>query len=346
MTRLDQITRRQRGVVARSQVFDAGLTPAALRHRLDSGRWQRVFDGVYATFTGGVPPPARRWAAVLWAGHDAVLSHRSAAEEAGLADHPAGLGDHPAGLGGHADVGPTASSGGTIHITIPERRRVRPTPGIVVHRSRQLARRRHPTRRPPQTRVEETVLDLALTATSDETAMAWIAAACTRRLTTPDRVAKALAARHRVPHRRDLAALLDDVRSGCHSVLEHRYLRHVERAHDLPTGVRQRRRPEATTTRYDDVTYTDFGVLVELDGLAAHPPELRWRDFRRDNAAAEHGEVVLRYGTSDIREHPCEVAHQVATVLRSRGWDGVAAPCSPTCDTLLPGPTPPRPEPP
>ncbi|MFC7534434.1 type IV toxin-antitoxin system AbiEi family antitoxin domain-containing protein [Actinoplanes sp. GCM10030250] len=311
MTQLDEISRRQRGVVTRSQALRTGLSVAAVRHRLESGRWQRLSGGTYATFTGEVPRSALRWAAVLRAGAGAVLSHGSAAEEVGLVEEPKCR----------------------IHITIPEARRIRAPSGLVVHRSRQIRKRRHPTRRPPQTRVEETVLDLALTATSDETAMAWIAAACGRRLTTPERVAKALAGRLRVPRRRDVTALLDDAETGCRSVLEWRYLRDVERAHDLPVGERQRRRSREGVLWYDDVHYVAFGVLVELDGRAAHPTDQRWRDFRRDNAAVQGGEVVLRYGAADISERGCAVAGQVAKVLRSRGWRGLAAPCSPGCDT-------------
>jgi putative AbiEi antitoxin of type IV toxin-antitoxin system len=304
---LEEVSSRQGGVVTRAQALGAGLTDEAVKARLRSGRWRRLSTGVYATFTGDPPRAARRWAAVLAAGDGAVLSHRSAAEEVGLADR----------------------AFGAVHVTIPACRRLRrPPPGVVVHRSAHLAERRHPTRRPPQTRVEDTVLDLAIGARTQDEAMGWIAAACSSRLTTPDRVARALRSRGRVTGRRSLTALLDDAAAGCRSVLEWRYLRDVERPHGLPVAVRQSARPRPGGTFYDDVHYVDHGVRVELDGRAAHPTQARWRDFRRDNAAVVAGDVVLRYGSADVGERPCEVAAQVAGVLRGRGWAGAEHTCS------------------
>lgn len=47
-----------------------------------------IHPGVYATFTGQVGRQARMWAALLYAGEGARLSHETAAELTGLADRP------------------------------------------------------------------------------------------------------------------------------------------------------------------------------------------------------------------------------------------------------------------
>ena len=49
--------------------------------------------------------------------------------------------------------------------------------------------------------------------------------------------------------------------------------------------------------------------------------------MRRDNAAAVDGRTVLRYGWADVAGRPCEVAAQVADVLRAAGWRGVLRRC-------------------
>ena len=85
---------------------------------------------------------------------------------------------------------------------------------------------------------------------------------------------------------------------------------------------------------YQDVTYQAHGVVVELDGRAAHPAELRWRDIRRDNAGATEGQVTLRYGWPDVTQRPGLVATEVGAVLSGRGWDGRLRRCGPAC--LLP----------
>jgi very-short-patch-repair endonuclease len=99
----------------------------------------------------------------------------------------------------------------------------------------------------------------------------------------------------------------------------------VERAHRLPTGTRQHRRGRW----YDDVTYADHGVCVELDGRLAH--QEAFRDRRRDNAATLTGARVLRYGFADVTTRPCAVAAEVATLLTAAGWSGPCAPCGERC---------------
>jgi very-short-patch-repair endonuclease len=185
--------------------------------------------------------------------------------------------------------------------------------------------------------VEETVLDLAQSAATLDDAIGWIARACGARLTTAARLAAALAARRQVRWRGELGAAIDDVAAGCHSLLELRYLRDVERRHGLPVGHRQRRRDRPGGRWYDDVGYEEYRTVVELDGRAAHPDERRWRDQHRDNVGVTEGLSVLRYGTAGVTERACEVAVQVATVLLRNGWPGPPVPCGPECpvNTLL-----------
>jgi hypothetical protein len=309
----DETVRRQCGVVTRAQALAAGLTVEGIRARIGARRWQPLFRSVYATFSGPVPRDALRWAAVLRAGDRAVLSHHSAAELIGLADADSPL----------------------IHVTVPADRRIRPIRGIAVHHSHRIDAARHPVRTPPQTRVEETVIDLTQVSASLEEAAGWITRACGRRFTRPERVAATLALRKKARWRAELLGVLADVGGGAHSPLELRYLRDVERAHGLPPAVRQHAVRGTGATRYEDVRYAEFGVVVELDGRAAHTDDARWRDMRRDNASVVAGRWVLRYGWSDVGGSPCAVAAQVATVLQAAGWPGQPRPCRPDCPMIM-----------
>jgi very-short-patch-repair endonuclease len=299
----------QSGVVTRAQALASGLTIEAIRAHVRAGRWQPLFRSTYATFSGPVPRECVLWSAVLCAGAGAALSHQSAAEVSGLVDIP------------HTP----------IHVVVPSERRVSPVPGVVVHRSCRVGRARHPSRMPPRTRIEETVVDLVDTSACLEQALGWIARACSRRLTRPERIAETVATRTRVRWRGELLAALSDVANGAHSSLELRYLRDVERVHRLPTGSRQYTVVRSGGRFYDDVRYPDFGVTVELDGRAAHADEVRWRDMRRDNASVVAGRRVLRYGWADVAGRPCEVAAQVAAVLGAAGWRGAPRPCRRGC---------------
>ena len=306
---LRELARFQRGVVSRRQAIDCGLTADMVKSRLRHGRWQRLHSGIYAVFTGPPPRESVLWAAVLRAGRAAMLSHQTAAELFGLTAEPSTL----------------------IHLSVPGERRVIKIPGCVIHLAAGSARARHPSLAPPRTRIEETVLDLTQCAATFEAAYGWATRAVGRRLTTPARLRAAMNSRHRVRWRLQLAEALSSDWDGTHSGLEYRYTRDVERPHGLPGSIRQARVVRGARIEYRDVLYQSCGVAVELDGRVAHPGDLRWRDIRRDNAALADGVITLRYGWTDVTEHPCAVARQVADVLRRRGWTGKIRPCSAGC---------------
>jgi len=71
--------------------------------------------------------------------------------------------------------------------------------------------------------------------------------------------------------------------------------------------------------------------VVELDGLAYHLIEDRWYDIHRDNYLARSDIIVLRYSWADITTRPCQVAMEIAAVLRQRGWTGTIRSCGPAC---------------
>jgi hypothetical protein len=305
----------QSGVVSRQQAQQAGYTPKAIEWRLRSGAWRRLHPEVYATFTGDPSREARLWAAVLWAGPGAVLSHETAAEIHGLTDKPSPQ----------------------IHLTVPAGRRPaqhRDIRGVVIHRSRCLVPEWQPPWRLPRTTVPDTVLDLITAARTFDDAYGWISQAVGRRLSSPESLARALAARQRIRWRAWLTDALADAADGVHSPLERHYVRGVERAHGLPPARRQARRRHGSGIRYLDNLYEAYGVCVELDGAAAHPAEARWRDTRRDNANQVQGTSTLRYGWPDATENRCRAAAEIAALLARHGWKGSIKPCGPDCTAV------------
>ena len=303
-----EIARRQSGAISRRQLLDAGLSAQLIKRRLGRGRWQQLYWGVYATFSGPPPRETLLWAAVLRAGPGAVLSHLTAAELHGLIDSPAE----------------------TIFVTIPSTRRAK-TPGIVIRMSRRVGEASQPSREPPRTSVEETVLDLVHLARTFDDACGWITRGCGRRLTTEKNLRAALAVRKKIRWRAELGDVLAAAGGGIHSVLEYRYLRDVERAHGLPRSRHQVRVVIDGQPAYRDTYYEEYQLAVELDGRLAHPDEERWRDSRRDNQAGTRGIQTTRYGWRDVYGHACETALLQARILRRRGWPGTPRPCSDGC---------------
>jgi very-short-patch-repair endonuclease len=304
-----QLIELQRGVLARWQAQEVGLDWSTIKWQLDSGRWVPLQRGVYATFTGEPSWEAVCWAAVLRAGPEAVLSHQTAAELDGL----------------------TGARSPVIHVSVPLSKHVRSIPGLRLHRSARLADARHPSRTPPRTRIEETVLDLTQTAKTIDGAFGWLCQGCGSRLTTPELLLAGLYKRSKLRWRSILVSALGDIGDGAHSVLEIHYVRDVERPHGLPRARRQARITRRTGRIYLDNLVGRYRTCIELDGQAAHPVAHRWRDIARDNASAADGIITLRYGWPDVAQRPCQTAAQIAAVLRSRGWTGRPTPCGRSC---------------
>jgi hypothetical protein len=300
---------RQCEVIANWQAEAAGISCRDMQDLVRNGRWQRLNFGVYAGFTGQPPREAALWAAVLRAGPRSILSHETAAELDGLA----------------------VRRGKQIHVTVPEPQHRQPIAGLAIHRTRQVLAIRRQGRLPPRTMPEETVLDLADAATSFDDVIALVAKACQRRLTTPFLLSETMQGRARLRWRAEISEALGDVAAGAHSPLEYRYVRDVERAHGLPPADRQARADHDGHDIFRDALYRRYRVAVELDGRANHPDEQRWRDQRRDNAAAAEGVITLRYGWADVTEAACETAREVGTALAGRGWRGPLRRCGPGC---------------
>lgn len=317
---------RQRGVLARWQAAAVGLDPGTIDTLLRSDRWRQLYRGIYAMYTGNPSRESQLWAGVLRAGPGAALSHHTAAELDSLTDRP----------------------GKIIHVTVGHDRRVRIPADerhelaarIVVHRTSRIDAVRHPVRTPPRTRVEETVVDLTQLCASFDDAFFWLSRGCARRLVTPQLLHATVGTRRRVRWRDEILGALPLIADGVHSCLEYRYVSDVEHAHGLPAAQRQAkfiRGVRFPRSQYLDNLYEPYGIVVELDGSAAHPVEDRWRDIHRDNFFARLGIQTLRFSWADVTRRSCGVAVGISDVLRGRGWDGYPRPCGPGCTFALTG---------
>jgi hypothetical protein len=313
---LDRIARLQHDAFTRQQALLAGVAPDAIESRVRRGTWRRLYYGVYTDVAGTLDRETQLWAAVLYAGQDAALSHETAAELHHLIDRQSRL----------------------IHLAVPVNRKVTPVAGIRVHR---LARVYDPPdahRDPPHTTIEDTVLDLIDTSATLADAIGWLTSAFGRDLTSETRLRGAMSWRVKIRWRARVLDILACGESGDHSVLEYRYTRDVERPHRLPEPDRQVpfRLPSGRIGRRDRV-YTRYHVAVELDGRLAHRPEDKWLDQKRDRAAIVAGYQPVRCGWSDVDVTPCATAAEVGAILQARGWQGPIRPCSPSC-TAATGP--------
>lgn len=303
--RLQQTLSAQDGVINRRQMLALKSTKADLERWIRRRELTRVHPGVYVHHTGALTWRQRAWAAVLYA-------------------EPAALYLDSAGRG--------AAGPGPIHVAIDTTRRVSAPEGVRIHRLVGLKAQVRWNQSPPRVRPEDNLLELVHRARSETAVVRLISDEVSGRRTTSARVLEALDRRQRLRRRRFVLQVLDDVAAGTGSVLEHRYLTHVERAHGLPMPTRQSARETDGGREYRDIEHEDLGLVIELDGRLAHDSwDAAGRDADRDLDDHAAGRESLRLRYAQVFDHPCRTAGRVAQVLQRHGWTGDPHPCGPDC---------------
>jgi len=299
--RLELFRRLQDGVLSRRQLTDGGLRKHDIERLLRQRRLRQVLPRVYVDHTGPLTPGQREWAALLYA-EPAALCWR---------------------IGDRADD--------EVHIAIDHDRKVTAQPGIRIHRVRSFAAMLDGRRRPALL-PEDDALCMVHEA-ADELAVIAILADVAAAGVSGRRLQRALARHPSLRRRRLVAALIEDVVAGTHSVLEHGYLVRVQLPHGLPPLERQVPRSSRRGEERRDAEYGAFGLVLELDGRLNHESwQAGNRDAERDLDDLAAGRVVARLRWQQVYGGQCHTAARIAQALRARGWAGEPRPCGPACE--------------
>lgn len=306
---LADLARARLGVASAAELAALGFSEAAIRANLDAGRWQHFHPRVYLLHTGPPAWPTRAWAGLVYAGWpQAVLSHESAAFARGWTKFPPDL----------------------IDVTVPYNRRSRIQPGLRTHRSRSYLHIVDPAEGLPRTTAARTLVDLMRACSNATEASAMVLEAMRRRQISLESLWPELQAERRHPWRQVGFDALESAGMGLESVLEVRWA-DLETAHGLPIGRRQAKVTQFGQVQFQDVSYDDYGLVVELDGRIGHEDTRgRLRDMRRDNRNVLVGRATLRFGYLDLVEDGCAAVEQVAALLSRAGWPGAIQRC-PKC---------------
>ena len=238
----------QHGVVGRAQLLRAGLSAREVDHRLTTGRLHPVHAGVYAVGHELLSQEGTWMAAVLAAGEEGVLSHRSAGALWGIC----------------ADAASFTET--TSHERHDRRAGLRP------HRGNLAADEITAQRGIPVTTVERTIIDLASVLDRDRLGRAVHQTDILRLLDLHSLTS--LMERHRGRRgiarlRLVLAELAETGARLTRSELEDRFLAFLRRA-----GIRlpETNVPIAIDGRWLEVDclWRSEGVIVELNGYAVH----------------------------------------------------------------------------
>ena len=273
---------RQRGVVTRRQLVEAGLTRSAIAHRVRVGRLRRIHPAVYAVGQLPLPPLGLELAALLACGPGAVLSHLTAAVLWRLLDRYTG----------------------PVHVTTTATHRRAPD-GVTLHRCRLEptdVRTRHGLPLTSPARTLELLPDHSLDDAVDR--------ARAQRLLTSKQLDD-LAATTRRPALRD--AISDD-HGFTRSRAERRLKALVARA-GLPAPLTNVR----LNGHEVDALWPAERLIVEVDSYAHHASRRAFEDDRaRDATHAAAGFRTLRVTWRQLTGRPELTAARFAAALALR----------------------------
>lgn len=285
--RLAQVVRRQHGRITRAQLLALGVPGSTVGAWSRSGYLTRVLPRVYAVGHTAPDRQADLWAAVLYAGPGAMLSHASAAHHRGLIIHPPR----------------------EIHVSTP-RAKIASIRGVIrVHARRTPARGAHEGI--PTTTSAQTVLDLA--GSEDLKLVRRALAVLDYRRELDLEALDAVAGRGR-PGSCALRAALARHRpelAYTNGELEEAFLYLCERR-SLPI-------PRFNVWMYGfpvDAYWPDHNLIVEVDGRDAHSSRAQLHeDRRKELTLRRHGHRVVRYDWPLVRGASEEVCDDLTRQL-------------------------------
>lgn len=225
------------------------------------------------------------------------------------------------GRSGRGIRAPGCRSDRPIHVSTPKSARPRRPPGVVVHETR----RRRPSdlalSKLPRVRPSIAAVRGALWAVSDKQASLLLVMSVQQRLTTPAQLAESLTSIKRHRRRRILTKVINEIAGGAQSTGEIDFLR-LARDYGLPEPDRQSRRVTPDGIVFLDVEWTEYGVVIEIEGVHHQEADRVLADALRQNELTIDRSHVLRIPVVGLHTDPDRFLAQVARLLRAQGWRG------------------------
>lgn len=266
--------------------------------RVRMGIW-KTYGDVVVMHNGPLTDAQKAWVAVLRCGEGAVLAATTALCASGV----------------------RVTAPAVLHILLPFHRRVPGVPGVALRRSRVLGPLDVDSQRqPPRLRIPRAAIDAATLLTAPDDVRAVLCAPVQqRRAQTPELRSAALRLGPLVG-RSLVLRTLDELELGATGVHEQRFTRIVRR-HGLPEPTRQVLRKRRDGRAYLDVLWEQYGLHVEIDGLA-HLAVGQWADDldRANELEIAKRECRLRFPGFVLLEREAHVVDQLKRALRQGGW--------------------------
>jgi hypothetical protein len=277
----------------------------AVRHRIESGRWQRVARGVVVTHNGTLTDAERDAVALAAAPPGSVLAGLTALRIDGF-------------------DGPRIDQ---RFVVAPPGRRAHQVENLVTHWSSELSSLDvHPLRQPMRTRPARSAVDAASWSGSSCRARWIIIAVIQQGIASASQIRESLERRGHCRHRGVILESTYDAEGGMHSLPERDFAL-IWSALQLPP-LEHQRVVEGRNGRYFlDAWCPYLGFGVEVHGLPHREVENWDADVTRANDVIIEGRPHLTFTSYAVRHGRLAVADQLQRMAAARDWaprvDGV-----------------------
>ena len=288
------IAAAQCGVFSRAQALCVGYSEKRIRHLLTVGTWLRCHPGIYCVAGAPTSFDMNAWIAVLAAGTDAVLSHRTAGYLQSLAGSPPSV---------------------VFDISVPKSRAPQRVPRARIHRTTLGTDDVGVCHRLPVTSLVRTVVDLARSLPLETGSRVIADALRTRRVSAAavDRTLGALAGSTGIAQARRAFASADP---KLESVLERELYALLRRAGLNPVAQYVVMAGGRFVARVD-FALPGIRLAIQSDGYTTHAQHA---GFERDREVAADlqlaGWNLLSFTATQIRQNPEWVVSTVLQLVR------------------------------
>ncbi|MBA3252069.1 MAG: hypothetical protein H0T66_17595 [Geodermatophilaceae bacterium] len=291
------LARDQDGIASRRQLRGWGLDRLDVRTEVRAGRWHQPSAHTVAFFTGALTERQRWWVALLESGcSDAALDGLTALQAAGL-----------------------TGVEGALVISCCRGSQPRRVPEAEIRITRWRCRHDVVGAGIPRVRPSAASIHEALWAKTERQAALMLVAPVQQRLIPPDRLARELARIRRHPKRSWVGQVVNDIVDGAQALGELDFAG-LCRRRGWPSPSRQVVRRGPRGRWYLDVSFDEYGVVVEIDGIQHGQGLGPVDDALRQNALAMAGDIVLRIPLLGLRVAADAFLDQVEAALIVRGW--------------------------
>lgn len=300
--RATELAAEQGGVVSRRQLYARGVTRWQVVANVRARRWQSIGDQSVCVHSGPVEQEGHWWAAVFQGGPSACLDGAAALAAQGLERFTVER----------------------IRVSVPRGARVRRTALYDIRQTRRWSEDDQAVGGVPRTGPAVAAVRAALWARSDKQAALVLSMVVQQGLATPEQIGHQLLRIKRDKRRLLLHALVNDLIDGARSLGELDVARSL-RERGLPAPDRQVLRKDDRGRYYLDLYWSEWKVVVEVDGIHHAWAENVVADALRQNSLSLDGDVVLRLPLLGLRLCPDEFFGQIEVALRRAGYGRAAA---------------------